>query len=133
MAAAGRAVQRALYETLTQYPPLAAAVTGIFDYVPAGQRLPYVTVGEAVESDWSAKGFAGREHRLAVHVWSAHGGMGEAKDLLGLVDEALEHAPELLDGHRLVSLRFLSSRVFAEPQDGIRHGLAEYRARTVKG
>ena len=132
MTAAARAVQRALYETLTADAALMARVTGIFDHVPAGQSLPYVTVGEAVETDWSAVEFAGRDHRLGVHVWSAHAGMAEAKELLGLVDAALEHMPEALDGHRLVSLRFISSRVFADVEEGIRHGVADYRARTER-
>lgn len=132
MTAAGRAVQRALYETLCAHAGLAARVTGIFDHVPEGQGLPYVTVGEAVETDWSAVDFAGRDHRLSVHVWSQHAGMAEAKDILGLVDEALEHIPEQLGGHRLVSLRFLSSRVIADVEDGVRHGVAEYRARTER-
>lgn len=132
MTAAGRAVQRGLYETLRAHAPLMARVTGIFDHVPDRQRLPYVTVGEAVETDWSATEFSGRDHRLGVHVWSAHAGMGEAKDLLALVDEALEQMPVQLDGHRLVSLRFLSSRVFADVEEGIRHGVAEYRARTER-
>lgn len=132
MTAAGRAVQRALYEALRSYPPLMERVTGIFDHVPEGQPLPYITVGEAMETDWSAAEFSGRDHRLAIHAWSAHAGMAEVKDLLGLVDEALEHMPASLDGHRLVSLRFISSRVFADVEDGIRHGVAEYRARTER-
>lgn len=132
MTGAGRAVQRALYETLTAHVPLMARVTGIFDHVPSGQSLPYVTVGEAVETDWSAVAFAGRDHRLSVHVWSAHAGMAEAKALLSLVDDALEHMPAQLDSHRLVSLRFLSSRVFADVEDGVRHGVADYRARTER-
>lgn len=132
MVAAGWAVQRALYETLAAHPPLMAAVTGIFDYVPQWQKLPYVTVGEAVETDWSAKDFEGREHRISVHAWSDHAGMAEAKAILGLVDEALEHMPAMLDGHRLVSLRFLSSRVIADVKDEVRHGIADYRARTVR-
>ncbi len=132
MTGAGRAVQRALYETLAADAALMARVTGIFDHVPDRQRLPYITVGEAVETDWSATEFSGRDHRLSVHAWSAHAGMGEAKDLLALVDAALEHMPENLDGHRLVSLRFLSSRVFADVEDSIRHGVTEYRARTER-
>lgn len=132
MTAAGRAVQRALYETLRSHAPLMARVTGIFDHVPDRQGLPYITVGEAVETDWSATEFSGRDHRLAIHAWSAHAGMAEVKDLLGLVDGALAHMPENLDGHRLVSLRFLSSRVFADVEDSIRHGVAEYRARTER-
>lgn len=132
MVAPGWAVQQALYQTLAAHPPLRAAVTGIFDYVPRKQALPYITVGEAVETDWSAKDFSGREHRLSVHVWSGYRGMAEAKDLLGLVDEALEHMPAALDGHRLVSLRFLSARVMVDAEEEVRHGVADYRARTVR-
>lgn len=130
MTGAGRAVQRALFETLKAHPALAAQITGVFDHVPEGQRLPYVTIGEAVETDWSAVELAGREHRLSVHVWSNHAGMAEAKDILALVDDALEHMPTQLDGHRLVSLRFISSRVMTDVEDGLRHGVADYRART---
>jgi len=132
MSGAGRAVQRALFETLKAHPALSAQVTGVFDHVPDGQGLPYITVGEAVETDWSAVELAGRDHRLSVHVWSSHAGMAEAKDLLALVDEALEHMPAQLDGHRLVSLRFKSSRVMADVDDGLRHGVAEYRVRTAR-
>lgn len=131
MAAASWAIQRALHQTLTAHAPLMAAVTGIFDYVPGGQPLPYVTVGEAVETDGGAACFPARDHRISIHVWSGHAGMAEAKHILGLIDEALEHMPADLTGHRLLSLRFLSARVLAEA-DNIRHGIADYRARTVR-
>ncbi|MEX6723395.1 DUF3168 domain-containing protein [Parapedomonas caeni] len=131
MASAQLAVQKAVYDTLRADPGLMAAVTGVFDHVPDGQPLPYVQVGENLVSDWSAKDFTGREHRLSVHVWSHYPGQAQARALLDLVDAALEHAPALLDGHRLVGLRFLAARVLRDADGETHHGIADYRARTV--
>lgn len=131
MISASYTLQRALYATLTAYPPLMASVTGIFDHAPDAQHHPFVTLGDDIVTDWSQKDRMGREHRLTFHVWSQAPGQSQAKAILGLIEEALDHAPVDLGDYSLVSLRFLAARVFLEPDAGLHHGVLEFRARTV--
>ena len=111
---------------------MGSEVTGVFDGPPAGAVLPYVGVAETVTSDWSAKGMAGREHRVAVIAWDEPGRAARLHRMMAAAEDAIEAMPRVLEGHRIAGLQFLRARLIRETK-GPWAGLVEYRVRTVAG
>ncbi|WP_332123068.1 DUF3168 domain-containing protein, partial [Azorhizobium caulinodans] len=110
---------------------LGALVAGaIHDVPPAGVPFPYVTLGEAVVSDWSTATEAGSEQALTLHVFSRQGGRAEAMALCAAVQEALHEAPLALDGHRLANLRATTAEVRRDVDGRTFHGFVRFRAVT---
>jgi hypothetical protein len=106
-----------------------SALTGrIFDDVPQGTPLPYVTLGQLTTQDWSTGGEDGAEHVFLVHVWSEAAGKKQAHELLGAIRAALHDQPLAVAGHRLVNLRHERSEI-RRTSDGV-HGTARFRAVT---
>lgn len=130
MSNAALAVQKAFFQALSSHAPLMAEVTAIIDGPAADQPLPFVQLGDMIETDWSTKTFAGREHRVSVHVWSSAAASVPARQLLALVDDALSAGLPALTGHHLASFRFLQTRVLPADDGRTRHGIAEFRLRT---
>ncbi len=110
---------QAIHQRLASAAPLGALVAGaIHDVPPAGVPFPYVTLGEAVVSDWSTATEAGSEQALTLHVFSRQGGRAEAMALCAAVQEALHEAPLALDGHRLANLRATTAEVRRDGDGG---------------
>lgn len=130
MSTAALSLQKAIHQTLTGHAPLMAQVSAVVDGPAPDQPLPYVQLGDSIETDWSAKSFSGREHRVSIHVWSGAPGTAQARQLMALVDDALKAGVPALAGHKLVTLSFLAGRVVTSDNNRVRHGIADYRART---
>ena len=71
----------------------------IYDEPPAGAAFPYVTLGEARVTDFSAGCEPGEEHQLTLHAWSRQGGHKEAHLIAGALLQALDDAPLTLADH----------------------------------
>ena len=125
------AVQKGAVAAMRAHAALANAVSGIFDGVPAGACFPYVAMAESPCVDWSHKSGRGREIRLAVTVWDDGARAGRLHGLMREVETALEGMAMVLDGWRVVSSRFLRSRVVRDA-DGPWAGLVEYRVRVLE-
>ena len=130
MSGAAAVVQAALVTALRAHPPLAGAVSGIFLGPPARAAFPYVAIGGAATGDWSHKTGRGREHRLAVSLWDDDA--SRAIRLTEAIEAAIEAVPSALDGHRIVSLTMIRTRLLRERGDGPWVGIVEYRARTLE-
>ena len=128
MSDAAAIVQAALVAALRG--GMGAEVTAVFDGPPVGAVLPYLGIAETVTSDWSAKGLAGREHRVAVIAWDAAGRAARLHRMMAAAEEAIEAMPRALAGHRIAGLQFLRARLIRESK-GPWAGLVEYRVRTV--
>ncbi|MFQ5347368.1 MAG: DUF3168 domain-containing protein [Rhodothalassiaceae bacterium] len=126
---ASLALQQAIFARLSGDAGLMAAVSGIFDHVPANATLPYLRLAAAAASDWSTKSFSGQRHRIAVQIFSEARGDSEAKTLADLVHALLDGASLTLAGHQLVRLGFESLQMLREP-DGIRQALLRFEALT---
>ncbi|TDT92675.1 uncharacterized protein DUF3168 [Azorhizobium sp. AG788] len=130
-ASAALALRKAIHQRLAADAPLGALVAGaIHDVPPAGVPFPYVTLGEAVVSDWSTATEAGSEQALTLHVFSRQGGRAEAMALCAAVQEALHEAPLALDGHRLANLRATTAEVRRDGDGRTFHGFVRFRAVT---
>lgn len=130
-ASAALALRKAIHQRLAADAPLGALVAGaIHDVPPAGVPFPYVTLGEAVVSDWSTATEAGSEQALTLHVFSRQGGRAEAMALCAAVQEALHEVPLALDGHRLANLRATTAEVRRDGDGRTFHGFVRFRAVT---
>jgi len=85
MSTAAAALRAAIHDALIADGPLAALLGGpkVYDEPPRGAAFPYVTLGEARVSDFSAGGEPGEEHQLTLHAWSRQGGHREAHLIAG--------------------------------------------------
>jgi len=126
------ALQAAIHQVLTADAPLAALLGGpkVYDRVPAGAGLPYVTLGDGVASDWSTGTETGTEHLLRFHVWARDGGRKAIRDVAAAIHAALHDADLALAQGHLVNLRFTTARVLADPDGETWHGVLDYRAVT---
>jgi hypothetical protein len=131
MRGAGEAVQAALVAALAAHAPLAGAVSGIFDGPPAWAAFPYVAIGAGTSSDWSHKTARGREQRVAATIWDDGDNPARLQRLIAAAEDAIEAMATTLDGHRIVSLTFLRSRMLRDA-DGPWAGIVEYRVRTLE-
>jgi hypothetical protein len=86
----------------------------IFDGPPEVQGAEgaweHVTLGEETVRPWSTKTSDGAIHDFDVTVHSSRDGFGAAKRIAGAVCAAVVDAPIVLDGARLVGLRFLRAK-----------------------
>jgi hypothetical protein len=125
-------LQKAIFDALSADAALTALLEPgrIYDDVPQGSPLPYISLGQATAQDWSTGSEEGTEHLLTVHVWSGARGKKQAHEILGAIRAALHDRPLTLAGHRLVNLRHEHSEVRRAPDGETIHGLARFRAVT---
>jgi Protein of unknown function (DUF3168) len=124
------ALQKAVYDALTANADLTAAVSGVYDHVPADTSFPYVTIGETTIADWSSKSFDGQAHALTLHIWSRARGRKEAKEIMALLYDTLHDAALVVEGQELVNLRFDFGQTLLDADGLTVHGFQRYRAVT---
>jgi len=132
MPTSSAALRAAIHTTLTQHAPLNAILGGpkIYDEPPVTAAFPYVTLGEARVSDYSAGDEPGEEHLLTLHAWSRQGGHREAHIIAGTLLQALDDAPLAPEGHHLVNLRFSLADIRREADGRTYHAVVRFRAVT---
>ena len=103
----------------------------IFDEAPRAARGIYVVHGEVEARDWSTGSDRGCEQEFALVVWAGQSGSSrQALEAAGLIVAALDGSGLALDGHVLVNLRWLSSRLAREPRGGLPSVTLRFRAAT---
>ena len=132
MATSTAALRAAIHDALTADAALTGVLGGakIYDEPPSNAAFPYVTLGEARVSDFSAGDEALHEHQLTLHAWSRQGGHREAHLIAGALLQALDDAPLAPDGHHLVNLRFSVADIRREADGRTYHALLRFRAVT---
>jgi len=91
-------VQKSLYAKLTGDSALMVLVTGVYDYVPEGAELPYVTIGDIGAADDSAKGRKGYELDVNLEVYSQGQGRKECLDIIGRLKVLLDNQALTITG-----------------------------------
>ena len=130
--AASTALRAAIHGALAADAALVSILGGakVYDEPPRAAAFPYVTLGEARISDFSAGGEPGEEHQLTLHAWSRQGGHKEAHQIAGALLQALDDAPLSLADHTLVNLRFSVADIRREADGRTYHALVRFRAVT---
>jgi hypothetical protein len=132
MSTSTAALRAAIHGALTADAVLTGLLGGarIYDEPPASAAFPYVTLGEARISDFSAGEDALQEHQLTLHAWSRQGGHKEAHMIAGALLQALDDAPLSPVGHQLINLRFSLADIRRESDGRTYHALVRFRAVT---
>ncbi|MCU0955091.1 MAG: DUF3168 domain-containing protein [Hyphomicrobium sp.] len=132
MMSAGFELQKAVFAKLAGDAQVLALLGGarIYNDVPRGARLPYVTIGESTMRDWSTDSEGGHEHFLSILVWSRANGEREVHQILSAIEVALDGTALSLPGFRLVNLRHEFSEIRREADGETSRGLMRLRAVT---
>jgi hypothetical protein len=130
--AASVALRAAVHGALAADAALTGLLGGpkVYDEPPRAAVFPYVTLGEARVSDFSAGDEAAQEHQMTLHAWSRQGGHTEAHAIAGALLSALDDAPLALADHALVNFRFATADVRREADGRTYHALVRFRAVT---
>ncbi len=104
----------ALVAVLREAADVGGAINGVFDGPAVRATPPFAEVQPMIAIDWSAKDWTGRELRPAVVVRDAAETPARVQALAGAVSAAVEAMPHDLDGWRVVSVRFVRTRMLRE-------------------
>lgn len=132
MTAASWALQRSIYRTLSNAPALTSLLGGaeIYSKPPQGQALPYMTLGQTVNFDWSTGTDDGTEHDLTLHVWTSADSAEKVHEIMDTVKTLLHDRPLSVEGHYLANLRHEFAEARIDPDGETMHGIVRYRAVT---
>lgn len=132
---AEQTVREAALAALRGDAALMDMVNGLFDGPPVQASAPYVVVGECAGVDWGAKDVEGRELRLSISLHDKGASPARLGDMLARVDAILRNLSGEAGAWRIVTIRFVRSRIApvgqAQKTGGGWTGLADYRARVV--
>lgn len=118
------ALQTAVHNRLSGYP----GMPDVHDDVDPDAAFPYVVIGEDTHIPWDTDDSVGAESTVTLHVWSRYRGKKEAKDIQGLIYEALNRHELSVDGYHLVTLEFEYSDVILDADGLTRHGVSRFRS-----
>jgi len=119
-------LQKAIYDRLKD-----SLTCPVYDHVPDGVAMPYVTLGEDTAVDWSTKPEPGMEVTHTLHVWSDYKGMAEAKQIIDQVVQALTGSPLTIEGFVVVVAR-LDMIDTLRDSEGYRHGVVRFRFKVME-
>ena len=123
-------LQKALVAALTADAAMAARGIPVVDGPAADARPPFLAVGADLVAERGWKGGGGREHRFALTLWEASGGLAGAKAVLADVEAAVLAMPRAFAGVRLPSLRLTRATVRRTARGWVQ-GVLEFRALSV--
>jgi len=107
MASADIALRKAIRDVLLADAALVDLLGGprVYDAPPRNAQKPCVIFARSRSRDWSAQAAPGREHDLALDVWSAQDGVREALQIADQLRALLDETPLALEGFALVRLQ----------------------------
>ncbi len=132
MSDASLSLQRAIYARLKDDAGLQALIgdpARLYDDPPLAATFPYVTLGEARTTPLD--GVEGAlAHDVRLYAFSAYAGRFEVKSMLGALYDALHDAALVLNGHTLISIRFVFADALRRVDRETYQGVARFRAVT---
>lgn len=120
----------ALLDWLRAAPAPLDALSAIEEELPARATPPWLAVVASASADWSVKGRAGREVRVAIELHSRADDPRADAPLVSALDHRIEALPRAQDGFSIASIAFLRARTERRP-DNARATLLEYRFRCL--
>ena len=123
-------LRAALIEWLRADPALAARLNAVAEEAPARATLPWLGIAASASTDWSVKGAAGREVRIALELHLRGDDPATGAPLVQAVGDRIAALPHGQDGFDVASVVFLRSRVEQRPGN-LRAALLEYRFRLL--
>jgi hypothetical protein len=130
-------VQAAIYTRLTTDATLMNTLllggSGVKDHVPAGSPMPYINIGEMVETPFPTMGRRGHQDVATLHIWGSALGFKPLQAILDRVNTLLDDFALVVSGHQTVRLAFEDAQAlpdFADDESELRHIVAHYRVTT---
>lgn len=120
------AVQSAVYSALTSNTSLMNLISGVYDYVEDGETFPYVTIGEAIHSEWDTNTELGETVSLTVHSWSRYRSRAEVKQIQGAVFNALNRTNLTYAGFTFMNCSRTGSQSFRDSDGLTIHGVQTF-------
>lgn len=115
-------LQSAIFTKLNILSP-ALASGGVHSPAPQNNPLPYVEVDESDATEADVQGRDGLAETITIHVWTAQGSYGPAKQIISRIRDAL-HAQKLTVSGRSFAFAIVSStRVFNDADETSIHGV----------
>lgn len=130
MASATWALQRSVHAALIGDTELVGLLGGshVFDHVPRGTALPYMTFGASFENDWSTAEDIGHELLFSLNVWTEALGRKQAEEIMTAVRRVLHDQSLPVSGFRLINLRHESSDLIRLSDGETLQGVVRLRA-----
>lgn len=125
-------LRAAIQAHLASHAGLTAAIGAdrVFDEAPRAANGIYVVHGDVEAQDWSTGSDAGCEQDLGLFVWAGQSSTArQALEAAAIIVGTLHDAELALDGHRLINLRWRSSRLARDARTGL--GFVTIRLRAV--
>lgn len=123
----------AIQAYLSDHAGLTAAIGAgrVYDEAPRATSGIYVVHGEVEAQDWSTGSDGGCEQDLGLVVWAGQSSSArQALDAAAIISGALHDAALTLAGHRLINLRWRSSRLARDARTGLAFVTIRLRAVT---
>lgn len=103
----------------------------IHDEAPRAARGVYIVHGDVEALDWSTGSDRGCEQDIGLTVWAGESGSSRrALEAAARIVLVLDEASPTLSGHRLVNLRWRSSRLTRDGATGLAFVVVRFRAVT---
>lgn len=125
-------LQKAILDKLKGDATLMTMVTGIFDYVPDKQKMPYISIGFVNSLPYRTHSRLGEEMFYDIHIWSAHEGNREAGFILKRVSLLLSDNTNLcVEGQGLIACYYDGVQTLKETINDVFHRHIVYRLRVL--
>ncbi|WP_417459231.1 DUF3168 domain-containing protein [Kordiimonas sp.] len=127
-------VQEALYAHLTNDSTLMALLAGIYDEVPTGSALPYLTFGETRADGMALKDRDCSQISFDIMLWSEDHGQMEVKELMAEVERVMKSfTPDVLD-ISFGTLTFVGANIVRQitPERMLYRGRLSYRIKAYE-
>ncbi|MDW3204571.1 MAG: DUF3168 domain-containing protein [Alphaproteobacteria bacterium] len=129
----GLAVQKAVYQAIAAAVAGLSPVPGVYDDVPDGADLPYVTLD--MQDTQPMDGLTARrdEIRYYATVWSDYAGAKQVNEILAAIRPALHEVRLTLEAGTMIGCSVLRMRTARDVDDKTYQGLFTLRIRVFRG
>lgn len=118
-------LQKAVYKRLAEDVILNTMVSGVFDEVPEGTRLPFVHLGDETITPYDTKLSYGEDNTVTLHIYAPGPGKVLTKQIADVVLQAMTATPLELEGFTFDGLELDQLEVF--PDEKAYHGVCRFR------
>jgi hypothetical protein len=129
--AAALALQKAVFDTLTDDATLTSKVSEVFDGFPDFEKtpvkFPFITIGDSNSNSFTAFEHMGEEVFFNIHIWSRYKGFKEGLEITADVQRLLAQKEITVDGFGDVGCFFESSDTTRDVDGITRHIILRYR------
>lgn len=120
-------IQKAVYDKLLSYASLVAAVSGIYDDIPATETFPYIFIGRHTTDRFNTFDRQGKNMVLQIFIYSQYQGNKEALEILDLVNEALDYQTFTVGDQNLVYCRYEQHSMYPDPDGRTKVCASDFR------